>query len=166
MRLINHIICVRNPYGKPPPISEQLKNFNVYALCLMGETTLRRVMHFICSLLMCAKYLARKHNYDLSPVHVVLLRLGTHKNTPIISTQIPFKLLLDILFTQIWLTFEPEVTHKEALYNWCTNLADQLENFVYATVAEHKSQQPRYTVPRLYKRKCLPRRKREHLLRH
>jgi hypothetical protein len=115
---------------------------------------------------MCAKYLARKHNYDLNPVHVVLLRLGTYKNTPIILTQIPFKLLLDILFTQIWLTFEPEVTHKKALYNWCANLADQLENFVHVAVAKHKSQQPRYTVPHLYKRKCLLRhRKREHLLR-
>ena len=158
MKLIDHIKAVRNPYGELPQISKQLKRFNAYASCLINETTLRRILHFICSLLMCAKYLAKKYNFEPSPVHVVLLRLGLYKNTPTILAQIPFEFLLRILFTQIWLTCEPEVPYKKALYSWCTNLADQLENFVHAAVAKHKLRQPRHIVPRLRKRKNLQRR--------
>jgi len=127
-----------------PEIEDILEEYDKIAESLKFETTLYRVVRFVCCLLTCAKKLAFANGFDSTLCHITALMLNEHKNTLPIVVQFsqPFSKEMTVIREKIVQTLSQK--EREKLYTRCCDFAMKLEDFVAKTNYSRRETFPEY----------------------
>lgn len=133
MSLLQSIVRTVQESDTVPKIEDILKEYDEIAESLKFETTLYRVVRFMCCLLTCAKKLAFANGFDSTLCHIAVLMLNEHKNTLPLVVQFPQSFSEEMTVIRERIAQNLSQKEREKLYTRCCDFAMKLEDFVAKT---------------------------------